>query len=189
MHVRHCKLREKQQDRLAEFFVAGVTARAAADLLGIHRNSAALFYHRLRQIIAAALGDPPAMEGEIEVDESYFGGHRKGKRGRGAAGKVPVFGLLKRGGHVYTVMLADTRAATLCLSSARKLLQIQSFTQMAMPPMKHWMSPSSATNGSSIMSLSLPSATISMALRTSGARPSDICVVTTVSRVNTFTCS
>jgi hypothetical protein len=27
------------------------------------------------------------LEGEIEVDESYFGGHRKGKRGRGAAGK------------------------------------------------------------------------------------------------------
>ena len=85
MHIRHCKLREKQQDRLAEFFVAGVTARAAADLLGIHRNSAALFYHRLRQIIAAALGDPPAMEGEIEVDESYFGGYCKGKRERGAA--------------------------------------------------------------------------------------------------------
>ena len=35
--------------------------------------------------------------GEIEVDESYFGGSRKGNRGRGAAGKVPVFGLLKRG--------------------------------------------------------------------------------------------
>jgi transposase len=33
--------------------------------------------------------------GEIEVDESYFGGRRKGKRGRGAAGKTPVFGLLK----------------------------------------------------------------------------------------------
>ena len=42
------------------------------------------------------------VNGEIEVDESYFGGHRKGKRGRGAAGKVPVFGLLKRGGKVYT---------------------------------------------------------------------------------------
>ena len=36
--------------------------------------------------------------GEVEVDESYFGSKRKGKRGRGAAGKVPVFGLLKRGG-------------------------------------------------------------------------------------------
>ena len=35
--------------------------------------------------------------GEIEVDESYFGGNRKGKRGRGAAGKIPAFGLLKKG--------------------------------------------------------------------------------------------
>ena len=33
-------------------------------------------------------------DGEVEVDESYFGGQRKGKRGRGAAGKVAVFGLL-----------------------------------------------------------------------------------------------
>ena len=35
-------------------------------------------------------------DGEVEADESYFGGQRKGKRGRGAAGKVAVFGLLKR---------------------------------------------------------------------------------------------
>ena len=40
--------------------------------------------------------------GEIEVDESYFGGRRKGRRGHGAGGKIPVFGLLKRGGKVYT---------------------------------------------------------------------------------------
>ena len=42
-------------------------------------------------------------DSEVEVDESYFGGQRKGKRGRGAAGKVAVFGLLKRNGKVYTV--------------------------------------------------------------------------------------
>ena len=36
--------------------------------------------------------------GEIEVDESYFGGRRKGRRGRGAGGKISVFGLMKRGG-------------------------------------------------------------------------------------------
>ena len=54
--------------------------RVTADLLGVHRNSAALFW-----IIAAALDDSPAMEGEIEVDESYFGGYCKGKRERGAA--------------------------------------------------------------------------------------------------------
>jgi transposase len=29
---------------------------------------------------------------------------RKGKRGRGAAGKVPVFGLLKRGGEVRVIL-------------------------------------------------------------------------------------
>ena len=40
--------------------------------------------------------------GEIEVDESYFGGKRKSKRGRGATGKIPEFGLLKCGGKVYT---------------------------------------------------------------------------------------
>lgn len=36
--------------------------------------------------------------GEIEVDESYFAGRRKGKRGLEPAGKVPVFGILKCGG-------------------------------------------------------------------------------------------
>lgn len=47
------------------------------------------------------------------IPESYFGGRRKGKRGRGAAGKVPVFGLLKRGGKVYAKVIADTKGKTL----------------------------------------------------------------------------
>ena len=51
--------------------------------------------------------------GEVEVDESYFGGRRKGLRGRGAAGKVPVFGLLKRGGKVYAKMISDIKSSTL----------------------------------------------------------------------------
>ena len=46
-------------------------------------------------------------------DESYFGGARKGKRGQGAAGKVPVFGLLKRGGRVYTKIIPDASSSTL----------------------------------------------------------------------------
>ncbi len=48
-------------------------------------------------MIAENIEDQTLLSGEIEVDESYFGGVRKGKRGRGAAGKIPVFGLLKRG--------------------------------------------------------------------------------------------
>jgi hypothetical protein len=50
--------------------------------------------------------------GEIEVDESYFGVRRKSKRGRGAAGKILVFGLLKRGGKVYTKIIPDASSAT-----------------------------------------------------------------------------
>lgn len=52
-------------------------------------------------------------DGEIEADEGYFGGVRKGKRGRGAAGKTAVFGLLKRNGKVYTVAVPNTQSATL----------------------------------------------------------------------------
>jgi len=53
------------------------------------------------------------LEGEIEVDESYFGVARKGNRGRGAAGKVPVFGLSKRNGKVYAVIIPDAKSQTL----------------------------------------------------------------------------
>ena len=60
--------------------------------------------------------------GEIEVDESYFGGRRKGKRGRGAAGKIPVFGILKRGGKVYTKIIPDAASATLIPIIGRKVI-------------------------------------------------------------------
>ena len=53
------------------------------------------------------------MCGEVEADESYFGGVRKGKRGRGAAGKVAVFGLLKRGGKVYTAIVPNAKTEAL----------------------------------------------------------------------------
>jgi len=59
--------------------------------------------------------------GEIEVDESYFRGRRKGKRGRGASGKIPVFGLLKRGGKVYTRVIPDAAGKMLLPIIERKL--------------------------------------------------------------------
>ena len=91
----------------------GVTARSAADLARVNRKTAAYFFHRLRQIIARRLEDRLPVEGLVEVDESYFGGVRKGKRGRGAAGKIPVFGILKRGDKVITVMSPDVRKDTI----------------------------------------------------------------------------
>ncbi|MCU4524327.1 IS1595 family transposase, partial [Acinetobacter ursingii] len=56
MKLTNCKFSKKIQLKLLEFFVLEVTARSAADLLGIHPNSAALFYTKTRKIIAYHLG-------------------------------------------------------------------------------------------------------------------------------------
>lgn len=49
----------------------------------------------------------------IELDESYFGGYCTGKHGRGAAGKVAVFSILKCGRKVYIQVISDTKISTL----------------------------------------------------------------------------
>lgn len=112
MYERKSRLTARKQGRLLEHFVAGTTARAAGELVGVQSNTAIGFYMRLRKLIASKL---PSYElcGEVEADESYFGGVRKGKRGRGAGGKVAVFGLLKRGGKVYTAIVPNARTETL----------------------------------------------------------------------------
>ena len=123
MKISHCKLIKKQQLRLLEFFVLEVTARSAADILGIQPNTAMLFYKKIRQVIShhVELQAHEVFDGAVELDESYFGGARKGKRGRGAAGKVVVFGILKRGGKVFTKVVNDTRATTLMPLITRKV--------------------------------------------------------------------
>jgi transposase len=113
MRLKHSRLTHFQSNKLIEQFCAGVTARTAADLTGLHRNTARQFYHKLREIISWQIEEEWQFSGEIEVDESYFGGHRKGKRGRGAGGKVAVFGILQRTGRVYTKVIDDASTATL----------------------------------------------------------------------------
>ena len=123
MKLSHCKLLRKKQLKLFEYFVLEVTARSAADLLEIQPNSAALFYRQLREIIAYYLEQEAhdIFDGAVELDESYFGGARKGKRGRGAAGKVAAFGILKRGDKVYTKVVINTKTETLMPLIARKI--------------------------------------------------------------------
>jgi transposase len=122
--MRKSRLDRIIQDKLVEHFVAGTTARCAASLVGVNFKTACYYFQRLREIIAAKLEaeSHEVFDGEIEVDESYFGGVRKGKRGRGAGGKVPVFGLLKRGGRVYTKIIPDASSATLLPIIERKVI-------------------------------------------------------------------
>ena len=113
-----------KQERLIEHFVSGSTARCAALLVDVNFKSSAYYFQRLRELIACQIEQEAGevFSGEIEVDESYFGGARKGNRGRGAAGKVPVFGLLKRGGRVYTKIIPDASSATLIPIIKRKVI-------------------------------------------------------------------
>jgi transposase len=89
MGIKHCRLTPRQRGELVKLFVAGSTARTAAAVVGVHRNTAALFFTKLRAAIAAdqerAMAE--AFDGPVEIDESYFGGRRKGKRGRGRPGR------------------------------------------------------------------------------------------------------
>ncbi|WP_249963679.1 IS1595-like element IS1016C2 family transposase, partial [Histophilus somni] len=77
----------------------------------------------IREVISyhLALEADDVFDGQIELDESYFGGHRKGKRGRGATGKVAVFGLLKRQGKVFTVVVENTKTETIMPVITRKI--------------------------------------------------------------------
>ncbi len=88
MKIKHLRLTERQVKTALNFFIAETTARTAAVLMNVNKNTTTRFYQLLRRIIAFNLEkESPFFDGEIEVDESYFGGVRKGKRGRGAAGR------------------------------------------------------------------------------------------------------
>ena len=122
MKLSCCKINKKHQVKLLKFLVLEVTARAAADFLEIHPNSAALFYRKVRQIIHAQLQAQAheVFNGEIELDESYFGGTQKGKRGQGTCGKTIVFGLLKRIGRMYAIVVLDAQGRNLDACRAAK---------------------------------------------------------------------
>ena len=120
MYQRKSSMATRQQYRLIEHFVAGTTARAASELIGVQSNTALTFYMRLRHLIASKL---PSYElyGQVEADERYFGGRRKGMRGRGAAGKIAVFGLLKRGGKVYTAIIPNAKTPDLYFQLSKSM--------------------------------------------------------------------
>jgi transposase len=107
------KLRDGQVRRLVELFALEVPALKAAKVVKVNRHTAARVYDVIRVGLARECERESPLGGEVEIDESYFGGRRKGKVGRGAAGKVPVFGILRRNGQVYTRIVRDVARETL----------------------------------------------------------------------------
>ena len=98
------RLPKEMIKEIVRLFWLMVPASRVAKDLEINRKTVFMYYTKLRNLIAEeSTKSSNQFSGEIEVDEAYFGGVRKGKRGRGAGGKIPVFGLLKRNGEVRVV--------------------------------------------------------------------------------------
>ena len=83
------------------------------------------------------------------MDESYFGGKRKGRRGRGAAGKVPVFWRLKRGGKVYAKGIPNAKSQTLKAIMDHKIVSDSIVSADAFSSYNYWTCWTSNTIGSS----------------------------------------
>jgi transposase len=86
--------------KLLEYFVLGVPSYRLRFRLKISRNARERFFRLIRLILADYENCREPLKGEIECDESSFGGKRKGKRGWGAKGKIIVLGILQRDGIV-----------------------------------------------------------------------------------------
>jgi transposase len=114
-YYRRSRIAEAKFRLLVRHFALDLHAADAAQLTGISHRSVITIFGKIRRRIAEECErQSPFENGEVEVDEPYFGPHRvRGKRGRGAARKTIVFGLLKRDGRVYTEIVPDCRRATL----------------------------------------------------------------------------
>ena len=114
-YYRRSRIAEWKFRHLIRLFALDLPATDVAHLTGLTTKTVNTIFLKIRQRLAQACErESPFAAGEVEVDECYFGARRvRGKRGRGAAGKTPVFGLLKRSGKVYTEIVPDCSKVTL----------------------------------------------------------------------------
>ena len=104
-----------------KLFELEAPVRQAAKELGLAYNTTHRLFTEIRRHIYRFTSQDDLLKGEVEADESYFGGRRKGKRGRGAANKIPVFGILERSGKVKVEIVPDVTAETLTQLMIKKV--------------------------------------------------------------------
>lgn len=126
----HCKFQlfpcvgtpmHRSRTSLQKWFIAmhlfstskhGVAAKELQRQLDVTYKTAWRMAHEIRKWMAEVDGENP-LDGDVEIDETMVGGYRPGKRGRGAAGKTIVLGMLERGGEVMTKVVPNVRKKTL----------------------------------------------------------------------------
>jgi len=102
-HLTEWKFRQ-----ILRLFCEDLDATKIASFTQIQRKTVNRILTKVRLRVFDLCQSEEKLSGEIEVDESYFGARRvRGKRGRGARGKIPVIGLLKRKGKVFTQIIIN----------------------------------------------------------------------------------
>jgi len=113
-YIYRSRISEAKFRQVVKLFSMGLTAVQTAELTCLNRNTVNSLYAAMRHRIATYSEAHSTVEGEFEVDESYFGPRRiKGERGRGAGSKTIIFGLFKRNGKMYAEIVSDCKSRTL----------------------------------------------------------------------------
>lgn len=130
----HTKITKKEYDALLKCFAQDKTAKMAAEDCGVNKNTAGLWYRHFREAIYRSTRLAPRFFGEVEMDQAEFGG--RGRKRMQALlkryaklmphseymekakiirkeHKTLVFGILQRGGAVYTHILKRNDKRTL----------------------------------------------------------------------------
>ena len=123
--VKFSRISKQKIKNILRCFCGDATATQAAQIFGLNRKTINRYYQIFREcIFRASMAEASKESGVFEVDESYFGAKRvRGKRGRGAAGKTPVFGLLKRDGKVFVTVVKDCSKESLMPIIQGKVLE------------------------------------------------------------------
>lgn len=88
---------------------SGHSAKELQRITGVTYKTAWRMFKQIRTLFGE---DTIPLNGEVEVDESYFGGSRRGKRGRGAEGKTAVIGIVQRQGKVTAKVVSNVKTST-----------------------------------------------------------------------------
>lgn len=129
-YVYRSRISEKKFRELARLFALDLDAQRIAELINLNRNTVNRYLWLLRECLAEQCELDTPFAGRVEMDESYFGPRRvRGVVGRGAGKKTIVFGILKRGGKVYTQVVPNcSRKVIQAIIQGRVELQSELFS-------------------------------------------------------------
>ncbi len=96
----------------------GISAKQIQRETGVTYKTAWRMFKQIRTLFDEGIEH---LTGEVAVDETYIGGKKHGKRGRGAEGKTKVVGAAQRNGKVVAQVVPDVKRHTLVPFMIRKV--------------------------------------------------------------------